>query len=477
MRVPAPLSIALAVLITAALGAGSCGGGGGGGGGGSSAPATGTAGQSPTSSLVWLRGDLHAHTSYSDGIRYTGDPPWRCIQLADHVGLDFWAITDHRTHQGTLDPNFVSQDVILIPGEEYGSKSHGNALGITLDIADYVDKVQPATTWNAQVQAVIDDVHAQGALFIANHPTNHGIPWVWDVDDLDGIEVWNAFWALHAAADIDEATVRGVAGPDLAAIGHDPAPELLSAVQTTGGGVMLQALRYYEAMLASGHRLACVGGTDRHVLVLPGMPTTHVGVASVDLAGVLEGIRRSRTYVTFHYDGPEVTFVADGDGDGVFEATMGDAVTAGRPAELLVRVSGTPGGRIELRRSGLTIAQTTAYTDPVELRFVDTPLPGDWYRVDFYEPTDPAIPGGFGFLTLALSPTLQQGPEWGEWSTWLTLLGGVAAVPGLDVDASFGTTLPTLVIPAEYSRLLNADPREPSFCMAAVTSPIYVDAP
>ena len=66
-------------------------------------------------------------------------------------------------------------------------------------------------------------------------------------------------------------------GTALRNAGHAPMSELVQVSADITDGAMGQALRYYEALLTSGRRIACTGGGDRHVLTWPGSPTTHVG--------------------------------------------------------------------------------------------------------------------------------------------------------------------------------------------------------
>ncbi|MHC4830730.1 MAG: CehA/McbA family metallohydrolase [Planctomycetota bacterium] len=445
-----------------------------------SAPGSASTGSTATQPLPlnWLRGDLHNHSNYTVEIAGTGDSPEVNLRLAEAVGLDFLSLTDHRNHQGTLDPAFVNNAtrVIAIPGEEWGinSTGHGGVQGVFTDIPDLVDRTQPMSTWNSQVQATVDAVHAQGGLFIINHPTSRRIPWTWNVSGADGVEVWNTFWALHSVVDLDEATVWDKVGTAFRSTGHSPDPALLAAARQPGPGKRRQAVNYYESLLARGERVACVGGGDRHLIFLPGNPTTHVGVLSPDVQGVLEGIKACRTYVTAHADGPEVSFTADGNDDGVFETTMGGEVRAGQTAHFRVKVSNTPGGRIELRRSGLVVAAVEAQSGPVELYFTDIPAAGDWYRVDYFEPIDTTIPGGSSLLTVALSSSIQD-PDWTSFTFYRTVLAALAALPHVQnqVTQAFQTSLPVIIIPREYNRILNADPQDTTRSVAAITSPIF----
>jgi hypothetical protein len=41
------------------------------------------------------------------------------------------------------------------------------------------------------------------------------------------------------------------------------------------------------------------------------------------------------------------------------------------------------------------------------------------------------------------------------------------------VTQAFQTSLPVIIIPREYNRILNADPQDPTRSVAAITSPIF----
>jgi hypothetical protein len=68
--------------------------------------------KTPNTDYVWLRGNLHTHTTLSDGTR----PPQTVIDLYAKLGHDFLAITDHDifSDYSRLDP----KGLILLPGNE-----------------------------------------------------------------------------------------------------------------------------------------------------------------------------------------------------------------------------------------------------------------------------------------------------------------------------------------------------------------------
>jgi PHP domain-containing protein len=67
-----------------------------------------------------LRGNLHSHTTFSDGIR----SPARLVAEYETLGYDFLAITDHDDHENWVEPDYqealdaLSSDMVLFRGVE-----------------------------------------------------------------------------------------------------------------------------------------------------------------------------------------------------------------------------------------------------------------------------------------------------------------------------------------------------------------------
>ena len=95
-----------------------------------------------TAANGWYRGDLHTHTQHSDG----EDDVFTVLSIADAYrdpalaahdpalagnGLDFIALTDHRTTKHQLDPAYHHDHLILLDSEEYGGPGHANLFGVT----------------------------------------------------------------------------------------------------------------------------------------------------------------------------------------------------------------------------------------------------------------------------------------------------------------------------------------------------------
>ena len=97
-----------------------------------------------------------------------------------------------------------------------------------------------------------------------------------------------------------------------------------------------RALKYWQGWLDRGYHVGVTGGSDNHwvsttSLQGAGQPTTWVFVRERSVAGILEGLREGRTFVSHEppaYAGQRVYLEADRDNDGRFESMVGDTVPA-----------------------------------------------------------------------------------------------------------------------------------------------------
>ncbi len=139
---------------------------------------------------VWLRANLHTHTTESDGYW----PPAQTVAEYRRAGYDVLAITDHNAR---TDVTGLSDDQLLVlPGQEMHPT--GNR-GIRYHlVAVNLPETVPAQEMG--VQQTIDAARAAGALVYVAHPPWCGLSWgdVAELDGLAGIEVWNATCLRHA---------------------------------------------------------------------------------------------------------------------------------------------------------------------------------------------------------------------------------------------------------------------------------------
>lgn len=322
----------------------------------------------------WYRGDLHFHTNYSeDALKQGGDDLAPALQIADawrdpvyvaaHPqdggnGLDFVAVTDHRTDLALHDPNFKHDHLIVIPGEEFGGTGHAGIWGLKKHITQ--DPTH-GETGNQRIQDAIDEAHADGALFSVNHPTQDNT-WVWDVKGYDGIEVWNGPWsAFYGPTNETDVAARATS------IGAEGPYIRQAAIGGGGGGSNAQAMIFWQYHLSDRRHLAPVGGGDRHMLLPAGLPSTYVHKSraaefkdktgqAIGPAGILGGIHARETFVSRSPFGAQVELSAEGT-DGTLQP-MGADLVAGQTYKIHVRVSRATNGRLRLYSAPL--GKTTA---------------------------------------------------------------------------------------------------------------------
>ncbi len=342
----------------------------------------------------WLRGDLHIHTTYDGGTEDVAT----VIELAEYLGsetflsahpefsghhLDFLSITDHRTVEQQSDPGYASDALILVGGEEFGSDGHAGTHGIS-EFVDH-DPDDDGTTL-VDLYNAIEATHDQGGTFSPNHPMLPSISWPWDTRDHDGVEVWNAGWALMAPDNTIENVDTWEAEHGIAA-----SPLYRRAVAETGGGSGAQALSWYEAQLMRDIHLAMIGGSDRHAVLLPGFPTTWVKAPTTDEAGVVQGIRDRRTFISRTPASVQLDLSVSA---GAETGGIGDALTVTDDSEVTIQVdvSRAEGGLLRLiggsavdTDEALEHAELGVVLEEVEIdaeRFTHTTTltvsPGDW---------------------------------------------------------------------------------------------------
>ncbi|MCS7060242.1 MAG: CehA/McbA family metallohydrolase [Anaerolineae bacterium] len=134
-------------------------------------------------SALWLRGNLHAHTTISDGDR----PPEQVIAAYEQLGYHFLALTDHDALAPIRDYQ-PRTHLTLIPGVEVSARGpHILQLGLEVVQEPAIDR-----------QRVLDVITAHSGLAIFNHPN-----WEWhfnhfpqdlmhSLDGATGIEIYNA---------------------------------------------------------------------------------------------------------------------------------------------------------------------------------------------------------------------------------------------------------------------------------------------
>ena len=184
----------------------------------------------PPDTRAWYKGNLHTHTTFSDG----DTEPEGVIQWYRDHGYNFLAITDHNY---LLDPRAYAEGgdglSLLIPGNEISDSCEGKPLHL-LALGLYDATLKPAGGEGIQetLQNNVTAIRRAGALPVLAHPNFH---WAFGAREMIGDGLFERFpadevYALHnwpglpaghiglnpgpmmAAADRVEIVVRGKGG-------------------------------------------------------------------------------------------------------------------------------------------------------------------------------------------------------------------------------------------------------------------------
>jgi len=196
-----------------------------------------------------LAGDFHVHGFPGDGAL----PPWLLRRQVERAGLDVYTLTNHNQVMTSRLAGWLAQrspGPLVIVGEEV------TAPGYHLVAAGVRDIVR----WDRPAAEAIRDVHAQGGVAIAAHPSRFF--WAaWDDEALallDGVE--RAHGEMHVDAE---------AGVDFAA--------------------------FYERVRRVNPDVAAIGASDFHTTGTPGWCRTYVLARERTSEAVLDAVRAGRT--------------------------------------------------------------------------------------------------------------------------------------------------------------------------------------
>jgi hypothetical protein len=308
----------------------------------------------------WYRGDLHAHTTASDG----DYPPSLVVGIGKAEGLDFVAITDHNTI-GAFSEFGQTSDILVIPGMEITLDDGDlNVFGIQAwrDWMEIVCVGQPRVSLTGSsltTTELMQRIALEGLLISMNHPCLQ--PWEWrdratDLRYVHCLEIWNdPYWPDNVHA--------------------NP-----------------QAVALWTAWLNAGHRVTAMGGSDYHYPPRPeegkwgerlGLPSTYVYAKELSVNAIITGLRRRRAYVSL---GPRVSFQARHAGR-LYE--IGDDLgQVGDAIEFTAVVSNSPvNARAQILQNGQVVAETLIRSGQgnLELGILPGSARSDWYRLDVWD--------------------------------------------------------------------------------------------
>lgn len=351
--------------------------------------AQGTASASPgrrEPQSIWLPGDTHVHDDHSsDGSlpRQTSKqtspgnlPLGDQIAQAERTGLAFTPLTDHRTYDQHWDPQWTSDKLLLVPGEEANGSPHAIVLGATDTVVDGANP--PGSAAFRHVQQSIWDAHAQDAIWSTAHPDSG------EYTPLDGPN--------------DNASAQGMNTVEVYNVASNPDAEV----------------DYAENRWNRGLRFGVSSASDCHFrevwdIAGPGLPTTWVFAAERSVRAILDALRAGRTTISNSPTGPFATIEADVDGDGEFEAIGGDEVIVPdrrlhKDASLRVRVRRAVGVTVLVyaapgRAAGPIATFSPTLADQTYLVPITLGADHTWFRVELRSPgplpgvdSDPNLP-------------------------------------------------------------------------------------
>jgi hypothetical protein len=294
----------------------------------------------------YYAGDLHVHSQESTDARPDLS---QIVRFAAGRHLDFVEISDHNTVtqlEFFSAAQAQSSSVLLLPGIEVTTYAgHMNAIGATRFVEHKIG--QPGVT----IDTTADAVSSQGALLSINHP----------VLDL-GAACIGCAWKQPLDGSRINAVEIGTGGLAQGSLFFVP-----------------RAIAFWEALLARGHHVAAVGGSDDHrgglgtgAMDSPiGDPTTLVLCDELSAAAIVDGIRRGRTVVKLQ--GPDDPMIDFGEQDG--GAAPGDTLRV-RSTMLVARVTAGMGASVRFVKNGEPQSETVIDADPFVLRQPVSPPEG-----------------------------------------------------------------------------------------------------
>jgi hypothetical protein len=302
----------------------------------------------------WYAGDFHVHSINSGDASATFD---EITTLAKTRGLDFVNLSDHNTYaQHALLAAYLQSNasVLLLRGSEITTYSgHGNSVGTSTYVEHRLGYM------NRTVAGIVDDVQAQGGVFIVNHP----------VLDL-GSECIGCVWQ-H----VDDTPWDKVQGMELITGNFDIGIQVF----------VPRAIALWDSLLDQGFRIAAIGGSDDHRAGMDtgptssqiGSPTTMVLAENLSEAAIVDAIRKGRTVVKLRNpDDPMVAFA-------IADAEIGDTATDLTTVDVVAQVIGGDGTFVQLWRDGKKLEQKPVSGNDTMVTFTDDPGKGSYrYRVE-----------------------------------------------------------------------------------------------
>ena len=220
---------------------------------------------------VWLRGNLHMHTTRSDGRLSYED----AVARYEQAGYDFIAVTDHwvRSESGT-----TAGGMLLLSGCEYNigetvQEGVYHIVGVGMERAPALERTEKSP------QRIIDEIRAAGGVAILAHPA----------------------WSLNSAEDV--ARLTGLCGT-----------EIYNTTSAVPPNVRPYSGLFVDQLASLGVLLPCMGADDAHRYVNDAtVCSIMVHAREKSHEAIMEAIRAGDFYATM---GPSVALTVE-DGEAV----------------------------------------------------------------------------------------------------------------------------------------------------------------
>ncbi len=331
--------------------------------------------------------DMHLHTDHSSdaGLPHQEfDTPESHDTFLDEqrdqairLQMDGVAFTDHRTFDQHFDPDFrVTDDTVLMTGEEWGSARHGTAFGL-VEVLQHDPSLE-----ECGLAAMSMEAAAQGGLLGVAHPK----------DFYDG----SCSLSFEGGANWPVSHVEAVRGGD----------GIVQEAQLADSNGSNTA--WYLASLQAGMRIPAVNGSDNHFKQVwgagpagPGGSSTHALVTTPTEVGFIDAVLAGRTSGGWTSVNARLTTLLDVDLDGSWDAIMGGwAAPTGDTVRVGVRVTTGSGTWVQIIDDTGTIVSEQPVAAPDQTVTVDVPAASDfWFAtVTTQELLRPGLPDPLDYI-------------------------------------------------------------------------------
>lgn len=294
----------------------------------------------------WYKGDLHVHSYHSDGTNSLDE----LICYFREQGYDFFMLSDHNFYAGSQDDlRGDFNEVVVLPGVEM-STFYGHALAANWPR----DLPWFHLRQDDDFRELISTIHEAGGLFGVAHPYTIGDPICtgcrWDYTNLewgmiDFLEVWNGSW-LERKIEV------------------------------------IQALKKWEELVNSGHRIVATSGSDMHNANREkGVAATFIKADSCTAKGLFDGLRKGRVFVS---QGPHIGFYLSSVATGE-RCSVGDELRVPQDSKAIAEISLDVTAQVELVQDGWPRYSATFDACQGKLEFTDEVTKDTWYYLRAFD--------------------------------------------------------------------------------------------